>query len=90
VAGLDVYRLTSCNRCKVATRLYVPTVCYLLFRSSLLTFCGFSFACFRVCWSRQQAGDALVQLEQEGDAFGVGGVGLFAAAGLVGGVYGGV
>jgi len=44
---------------------------------------------FGVC-CRQQAGDALVQLKQEGDAFGVGGVGLFAATGLVGGVYGGV
>jgi hypothetical protein len=32
----------------------------------------------------------LIQLEQKGDAFGVGGVGLFAAAGLIGGVYGGV
>ena len=48
------------------------------------------FSCLFDGWRRQQAGDALVQLEQEGDAFGVGGVGLFAAAGLVGGVYGGV
>jgi hypothetical protein len=45
---------------------------------------------FLDCWRRQQAGDALVQIEQEGYAFGVGGVGLFAAAWLVGGVYGGV
>ncbi len=59
-------------------------------RSYSITFCGFGFACFLDIWRRQQAGDALVQIEQEGDAFGVGGVGLFAAAGLVGGVYGGV
>ena len=39
---------------------------------------------------RQQAGDALVKVEEEGDAVGVGGVGFFATAGLVGGVYGGV
>ena len=37
----------------------------------------------RSSWPRLQAGDAFVQIEQEGDAFGVGGVGLFAAAGLV-------
>ena len=54
----------------------------------IFSFCTFSFLCFLVGWRRQQAGDALVQLEQEGHAFGVGGVGLFAAAGLVGGVYG--
>ena len=53
-------------------------------------FCGFGYACFLDAWHGQQAGDALVQLEEEGDAFGVGCVGLFAAAGLVGGVYGGV
>jgi hypothetical protein len=41
-------------------------------------------------WSRQQAGDALVEDEEERDAFGVGRVGFFATAGLVGGVYGGV
>ncbi len=41
-------------------------------------------------WRGQQTGDALIKLEKEGHAFGVGGVGLFAAAGLVGGVYGGV
>jgi hypothetical protein len=55
-----------------------------------LAFCGIGFACFVGSWPRQQAGDTLVQLEQEGDAFGVGGVSFFAAAGLVGGVYGGV
>ena len=59
-------------------------------RSYLLGFFGFRFFCIFVCWRRQQSGDALVQLEEEGHAFGVGGVGLFAAAGLVGGVYGGV
>jgi len=32
----------------------------------------------------------LVEVEEEGDAFSVGGVGFFTAAGLVGGVYGGV
>ncbi len=48
------------------------------------------FSKFLDCWRRQQAGDALVQVEKEGDAFGVVGVGFFAAAGLVGGVYGGV
>jgi len=59
-------------------------------RSYLSTFWRFGFPCFLRGWREQQAGYALVQLEQEGDAFGVGGVGLFAAAGLVGGVYGGV
>lgn len=54
------------------------------------TFFRFGFACFFDGWHWQQASDALVQLEQRGHAFGVGGVGLFAAAGLVGGVYGGV
>ena len=39
---------------------------------------------------RQQAGLALVQLEQEGDALGVGLVACLAAAGLVGHVHGGV
>lgn len=58
--------------------------------SFLLTFCRFGYSCFLSSWPRQQAGDLLVQIEQEGHAFGVGGVGLFAAAGLVGGVYGGV
>ena len=55
-----------------------------------LAFCDLGFACFLGDLRRQKASDALVQLEQEGHAFGVGGVGLFAAAGLVGGVYGGV
>ncbi len=59
-------------------------------RSYSITFCGFCFACFLDIWRKQQAGDALVQVEEEGHAFGVGGVGLFAAAGLIGGVYGGV
>jgi hypothetical protein len=49
-----------------------------------------AFRVFLGSCRRQQAGDSLVLLEQESDAFGVGGVGLFAAAGLVGGVYGGV
>ena len=52
--------------------------------------CKFGFWRFLGGWRRQQAGDALVQLEQKSHAFGVGGVGFFAAAGLVGGVYGGV
>jgi hypothetical protein len=56
----------------------------------LSTFCSLGFRVFLCSWRWQQAGDALVQIEQEGHAFGVGGVGLFAAAGLVGGVYGGV
>ena len=64
--------------------------CVSVIYSYLATFCSFGFACFLDGWRRQQAGDALVQLEQEGYAFGVGGVGLFTAAGLVGGVYGGV
>jgi len=54
------------------------------------TFCSLGFRFFLRSWRRQQASDALIKLEEEGDAFGVGGVGLFAAAGLVGGVYGGV
>ena len=51
---------------------------------------GFGFSRFLGGWRRQQAADALVQIEQKGAAFGVGGVGFFAAAGLVGGVNGGV
>ena len=39
---------------------------------------------------RQEAGVALVELEEEGDAFGVVFPGLFAAAEGVGGVDGGV
>ncbi len=58
--------------------------------SYLLAFCDFAFMCFLDGCRWQQVRDALVQLEQEGHAFGVGGVGFFAAAGLVGGVYGGV
>jgi hypothetical protein len=45
--------------------------------------------CLLVGWRRQQAGDALVKFEEEGYEFGVGAVGLSAAAGLVGGVNGG-
>lgn len=55
-----------------------------------ITFCRFGFSCFLSSWRRQQAGDALIQLEQKSHAVGVEGVGFFAAAGLVGGVYGGV
>lgn len=56
----------------------------------LSTLYNFGFSRFLSPWYMQQAGDALVQIEQEGHAFGVVGVGFFAAAGLVGGVYGGV
>ncbi len=76
--------------CLVATRLAVLTFCVGFIYSYRSTFCSFGFSNFLNCWRRQQAGDALVEIEQEGHAFDVGGVGLFAAAGLVGGVYGGV
>ena len=58
--------------------------------SYLLALFNFELAFFLNSWRRQQASDALVEVEEEGDAFGVGGVGFFATAGLVGGVYGGV
>jgi hypothetical protein len=52
-----------------------------------LTFFGFGFACFLGSCRRQQAGDALVQLEQKGHSFGVAGVGLLATARFMGLVH---
>ena len=70
--------------------LCVPTFVNASIRPYQLVFCGFGSSCFLDGWRRQQAGDALIQLKQKRHAFGVGGVGFFAAAGQVGGVYCGV
>ena len=64
--------------------------CGALTYSHLNTSHSLVIARFLCCCRRQQAGDALVEVEEEGDAVGVGGVGFFAAAGSVSGVYGGV
>jgi hypothetical protein len=56
----------------------------------LSTFCGSCVSRFLHDWRRQEAGDALIQFEEEDHALSIRGVGFFAAAGLVGGVYGGV
>ncbi len=77
-------------RCETENFLNLQTVDSGSTQSYLATLCRHGFSCFLSGWRRQQAGDALVQLEEEGHAFGVGGDGLFATAGLVGGVYGGV
>ena len=77
-------------RCKEVDRQKLPAFGVGSIYSYSKTLYGLVFSCFLCGCRRQQACDALVQIEQEGHAFGVGGVGFFAAAGLVGGVYGGV
>jgi hypothetical protein len=47
----------------------------------------FGFSCFLDCSRSQQAADALVHLKQKAHAFSAAGVGLFAVAGQVGGVW---
>ena len=76
--------------CEYALLLHVQTFGFGLICSYLSTFCCFRFTRFLAGWRRQQTCDALVEDEEEGDAFGVGRVGFFAAAGLIGSVYGGV